>query len=347
MAEQPVPLAPIVLQASIHETIWGGQNLAQVAGKALPPGRSVGETWETALDAVAVNVPYVGQSLGELVQRHGERLIGTAARAVYGLRFPLLVKFIDAQQQLSVQVHPDDAYAAAHAHGKLGKTEAWYILRAAPGATLVFGLRQAAARDALRRAIARSEFESLLHVLAVHAGDVVFVPPGTVHAIGAGVVLFEVQEYSDVTFRLYDYGRLQADGTPRALHVEHALAVMRHTPAAAAPARPLTLLDAHGAMRRVLVACHYFIEEEILLDGELDLPPQPSSCQVLTVLAGTCTLAAATTVTLGRGSTAVLPAAAGIATIRGAHAQLIRVYVPTADDALVPTWQAAQPCAAG
>ncbi|HKD76232.1 MAG TPA: type I phosphomannose isomerase catalytic subunit, partial [Ktedonobacterales bacterium] len=118
-------LAPILLQGSLHETIWGGQHLKHVAGKALPADILVGESWETALDSVALNDPYAGQTLGALTDQLGVKLYGTRAREICGERFPLLAKFIDAHAWLSVQVHPDDEYAAAHEGGKLGKTEAW------------------------------------------------------------------------------------------------------------------------------------------------------------------------------------------------------------------------------
>ena len=137
MSTASEPLAPIHLRSSLHLTIWGGRNLIRIAGKQLPDEEKIGESWETATDTVALNDPYTGQTLGALVDRYGEALIGARAAEVFGMRFPLLAKFIDAQDQLSVQVHPNDAYASAHENGKLGKTEAWYILQAEDGAEIV------------------------------------------------------------------------------------------------------------------------------------------------------------------------------------------------------------------
>jgi mannose-6-phosphate isomerase len=339
-------LQPIKLQASLHETIWGGQNLAAVAGKRLPPGARVGESWETETGNLAVNEPYRGTTLGALVEQLGASLLGQRAIEVFGPRFPLLAKFIDAQEQLSVQVHPTDAYARAHENGQLGKTEAWYILHAAPGAQLVYGLERQVAADEVRAAIAETRLEQLLHVFAVRPGDVVFVPAGTVHAIGAGIVLYELQEYSDVTYRLYDYGRLQASGKPRELHVARGLEVMRFGAAAAKRVRPVDEPRAAAeSRRRVLVGCRYFVLEEIALRGELAGATQATSCEILSVLDGECQVAsdAGEGIALGLGETAVLPASLGTYRVRGAAVRLLRSYVPTEDDALLRAWRAAQP----
>src|SRR6185437_13892439 len=281
-------LGPIQLRASLHETIWGGENLRALVGKDVPPGKRIGESWETALDAVATNLPYAGQTLGALTERYGVALIGSRAQAVFGSRFPLLTKFLDAQAQLSVQVHPNDEYAAAHEGGKLGKTETWYILHAEPSAQVVYGLSHEATEDEVRRAIATNALEAMLHGVTVQPGDVIFVPAGTVHAIGAGVALYELQEYSDITYRLYGYGRLQADGRPRELHVEQGLAVMRYTPQTLERVAPLAL----GA-RRVLVGCRYFMLEELTLTGELAGAVHPNTCQIVTALSGRCELVSA------------------------------------------------------
>jgi mannose-6-phosphate isomerase len=331
-------LGPIQLRASLHETIWGGENLRALAGKDVPPGKRIGESWETALDALATNPPYADQTLDVLTERYGVALIGSRALAVFGMRFPLLTKFIDAQAKLSVQVHPNDAYAAAHEGGKLGKTEVWYILHAEPGARVVYGLRQETTRDAVRRAIASNMLEDLLHSVEVRPGDVIFVPAGTVHAICAGVALYELQEYSDITYRLYDYGRLQADGRPRDLHVEQGLAVMRYAPQTLERVTPV----ARGE-RRVLVGCHYFVLEEMALTGERAGTVRPTSCQIVTVLSGRCEIVSDVgSVTLALGETAVLPATMGAHTYVCEDARLLRAWVPEPGNADLAAWRAAQ-----
>jgi mannose-6-phosphate isomerase len=343
-------LAPIHLRASLHETLWGGRNLKTVCGKdfsALPESAAVGEAWETALDTVARNAPYAGRTLGELVETLGEGLLGARAIAVFGWRFPLLAKFIDAHQQLSVQVHPADRYAAAHEGGKLGKTETWYILHAEPGARLIYGIERAASREEVRAAIAANRLEDLLHSFEARPGDVIFVPAGTVHAIGGGILLYELQEYSDITYRLYDYGRLQPDGRPRALHVEPSLEVMRYTPPVADRAVPVTLAESPACTQRVLSACRYFVLEEARLRGEILLAQAPGSCQILSVLGGSCALSWAEpgtggTLALALGETVVLPAALSGCQLSG-EASIARSYVPEPDDASLRAWRAAQP----
>ena len=140
----------------------------------------------------------------------------------------MLAKFLDANAKLSVQVHPDDTYARLHEQGKLGKTEFWYVLDAAPGASIVHGFKTATSQEEVRQAIQDLTLENLLHEVHVSTGDIIFVPAGTVHAIGKGVLLYELQEYSDLTYRLYDYGRLSSAGIPRELHIERSLDVMHY-----------------------------------------------------------------------------------------------------------------------
>jgi mannose-6-phosphate isomerase len=336
------------LRSSLHETIWGGQNLARYAGKVVPPGAKVGESWETETGAQVINPPYQGRSLGDLVAQLGEPLLGTQALAVFGPRFPLLAKFIDAQDKLSVQTHPSDEYARQHEGGKLGKTEAWYILHADPGAALIHGLRRSASRDEVRQAIADVTLESLLHEEPVQAGDVVFVPAGTVHAINAGIILYELQEYSDVTYRLYDYGRLTAEGKPRELHVDKALDVMDYEPTPIHKVQPVVLNDApDGTLQRCLVACRYFVLEELAFGGPLTETTHDTSCQILSLLDGACRLSAGQDepLALAKGDTVVLPAALGfyrIENTESARCRLLRSYVPTPDDTLLRRFWSAQ-----
>lgn len=345
MTSSGVGLHPIHLRGSLHETIWGGQNLTRYAGKTVPPGAMVGESWETETGNRAINPPYQGRSLGDLVAELGEALLGTQALAVFGPRFPLLAKFIDAQDKLSVQVHPEDEYARLHEGGKLGKTEAWYILHAAPGAALIHGLRRTVTRDEVRQTIADVTLESLLHEEPVQAGDVVFVPAGTVHAIGAGIVLYELQEYSDVTYRLYDYGRLTTEGKPRELHIEKSLDVMHYEPTPTHKVQPVLLKDkAHLALHRCLVACRYFVLEELAFQGSITDATSHTSCQILSLLDGSCMLSAGDDkpLALSKGDTVVLPAALGDYQLYDAECRLLRSYVPTPDDTRLRRFWSAQ-----
>jgi len=335
-------LSPLQLRSSLHETIWGGRNLERFAGKILPPGARIGESWETETNCTIMNGPLVGQTLGEAVATLQGALLGTRPMAIFGQRFPLLAKFIDAQDKLSVQVHPDDAYAAQHEHGELGKTEAWYILHAEPGAALVHGWQRVTSAPEVRQAIETQSLETLLHYEPVQAGDVIFVPAGTVHAIGAGIVLYELQEYSDITYRLYDYGRIGANGKPRDLHIAQSLAVMRYDPTAQVKIWPLVLADSAEARRRLLVSCRYFQMEEVDIAGSLLDATDGSSCIILSVLAGEVTLQTATSaapLTLRQGNTCVIPAAIGDYRLEGRNCRLLRSWTPHLDDPLTQRWQ--------
>jgi mannose-6-phosphate isomerase len=207
------------------ERVWGGSLLSEALGKELPsPDAIIGESWELVdlpddQSRVAAG-PLRGTSLHELVEAYPDELLGGVR--LDGERFPLLVKYIDASQTLSVQVHPDAAAAAPL--GGRPKSEAWYILDAAPEAVLYLGLKPGTTREALRRALEGGEdVAGLVNMVPVRPGDLFPVPPGTVHAIGAGILLAEVQQPSDTTYRVYDWGRVGLDGQPRQLHVDQAL----------------------------------------------------------------------------------------------------------------------------
>ena len=337
-------LYPIRLEASLHETIWGGRKLERESWKQLPDGDvAIGEAWETEVTTVVQNGPHQGRTLGTLVDEWGEALLGEQAVAIFGLRFPLLAKFIDANANLSVQVHPKDTYAAQHEGGKLGKTEFWYILAAEPGAKIVYGFAQETHREAVRQAIEQVTLETLLHEEPVFAGDVVFVPAGTVHAICSGVLLYELQEYSDVTYRMYDYGRLTATGTPRELHVERSLDVSQYNAARSVKAKPVMLPTDAGYEERCLVACRYFVTRELLLkEGASVQRNTTGSCVILS------SLSAEVRVQYGhefeqnevitRGQTMILPAALGTYRIEG-NGALLFSYVPAANDGAWATWR--------
>ncbi|MDQ2716151.1 MAG: class I mannose-6-phosphate isomerase [Chloroflexota bacterium] len=333
---------PIRLEASLHETIWGGRRLERDRWKPLPPGENaIGEAWETEVSTRAQNQPYAGKTLERLVEELGPALLGEQAIAIFGQRFPLLAKFIDANAKLSVQVHPDDAYAARHENGKLGKTEYWYILDAEPGAVIVHGFKAPTSRAEAQQAIQDVTLEHLLHEEPVYAGDVILVPAGTVHAIGSGVLLYELQEYSDITYRMYDYGRLTATGTPRELHIERSLAVSYYDASPRVKVRPVPLAGGPGYEERCLVACRYFVTRELAFKGPGALNDTTrGSCIILSSLGAEVRVRYGEQLEeserLARGQTMVLPAALGAYRIEGTGALLFS-YIPAPGD---PAWQA-------
>jgi mannose-6-phosphate isomerase len=206
-------LYPFLLRPEFHERVWGSHDLAPIYSQEIT-GNPIGEAWLTGDECRVANGPLAGRTLGELTQEFGGDLLGEAAKNKS--HFPLLIKFLFPKDKLSVQVHPDDEIASTVGQ-PCGKTECWYVLRAEPGAQVGLGLKPGVTKAEVERAIREVRMEQLLNWIDVHAGDMIYVDAGTVHAIGPGAVIVETQQNSDTTYRLYDYGR------PRELHIEDGL----------------------------------------------------------------------------------------------------------------------------
>ena len=285
-----ITMHPLLLTPLYRRYIWGGRRFATNLGRPLPPGDDFAESWELVDrgddQSIVATGPLAGTTLGELVRQRGPELLGRQApRAV----FPLLFKFLDACRDLSVQVHPDDTRAARLSPPDLGKTEAWYVIDAVPGSRIYAGLRTGVDRESLAEALRAGRCEDVMHSFEPLPGDCIFIPAGTVHAIGAGLVVAEIQESSDVTYRLYDWNRTGADGRPRPLHIEAGLeAVTQFGPVA--PVQPQaipsagTLSAAEPAARR-LVTCDYFIFDEVRPRGDWAVGGD-DTCHFLAVLSG-------------------------------------------------------------
>lgn len=214
---------PLTLQPILKERVWGGQRLAALYGKPVPPQARVGESWEITDRPEGVSVvaegPLAGRNLHELLRDYPREIMGRAAAP--GGRFPLLVKLLDAREKLSLQVHPPAALAGAL--GGEPKTEMWYVAEADPGAAIYVGLRRGVTREEFTRRIGDGSVAECFHRVAIQAGDTMFLPSGRVHAIGGGCVIFEIQQNSDTTYRVFDWNRVGLDGQPRELHVEASL----------------------------------------------------------------------------------------------------------------------------
>ena len=336
---------PLCLEPSLHETLWGGCRLGQDGWKQLPEENvAIGESWETETNTVVKNGPYKGKTLGKVVDELGDSLLGKQAIAIFGQRFPLLAKFIDAHSKLSVQVHPKDDYAHTHEGGKLGKTEFWYILGAEPGACITHGFNKPTNREEVQAAIQNVTLDRLMHEETVQPGDVIFVPAGTVHAIGGGILLYELQEYSDVTYRMYDYGRLTASGAPRELHIDRSLDVAHYSPSPQIKTQPVLLESTEAYNDRCLVACKYFVTREIRLKSHDTVAGifrghTTGSCIILSFIGANALVrygpAYERREVLQRGDTMVLPAALGAYSLEG-EGSLLLSYVPSQGD---PAWQ--------
>ena len=216
-------LPPLVFTPLYRRYLWGGRRFATSLGRDLPPGDDFAESWELVDrgddQSVVAHGPFAGVTLGRLMRERGDALYGPRSPA----SFPLLFKFLDARRDLSVQVHPDDVRAARLEPPDRGKTEAWYVVDAVPGSRIYAGLRPGIDAHSLAAAVRDGSCADVLHSFEPRAGDSVFIPAGTVHALGAGLLVAEIQQASDVTYRLFDWNRVGADGRARPLHVEAGL----------------------------------------------------------------------------------------------------------------------------
>ena len=253
------PLHPLRFEPILRKLIWGGRRLGTVLHKPIGPGNDYAESWELAdyRDAVSVvnEGPLAGTTLRELVRQRAAEVLGPPLADRQ--EFPLLVKFIDAREVLSVQVHPDDEKGRRLA-GDNGKTETWVIVDAEPGSLIYAGLRQGVTREQFEVAIRAGQVEPLLHRFPARPGDCILIEAGTVHAIGAGVLLAEIQQMSDATFRVYDWGRVGADGQPRELHIRQALEATDFDRGPVNPLVPDSEPAGEGNVRERLSRCLYF-----------------------------------------------------------------------------------------
>lgn len=272
-------LYPMLFRPALKDYIWGGRNLETQLGRVLPEG-IVAESWEIAAhedgEAIVINGRFAGLPLSAVHRLLGLDLIGrnnewAQARG----KFPLLVKLLDAQEKLSVQVHPDDEYAQAHEGNELGKTEMWVVLNAEPDAELILGVRRGTTPARFRQAIADGTLEQHLHTVAIRQGDAICVPSGTVHAILGGSLIAEIQQNSNTTYRVYDWNRAQ-HGVARTLHIDKALDVINFERVEPTLQPAQFVAEADGVRRERLCANRYFTTERVefetgsIFQGECD-----------------------------------------------------------------------------
>ena len=300
----PIPLRPI-----FSERIWGVEMLPEWYPQPAA-GKPVGEAWLTAESCVANDGPHEGTSLAELTRQNPEAFGGTAAG-----EFPLLVKTLFPREKLSVQVHPNDAQAEALGLG-LGKTECWYVLSAEAGAELALGFREEISLEQIRSAIADGTLEQKLRYLPVKTGDMVFVEAGTVHSIGPGMVILETQEYSDITYRLYDFGR------PRELHVDAGLAVTR-TSTHAGLVTPVDM----GEFERLITSNYFVVDRFSLAEKDVPLGLRGQMQMLFAMSEEVLVVSEAGGARLTPGSVVVLPAEGVEYTLRG-KGNVIRIAQP-------------------
>lgn len=307
---------PLRLEPRLAARVWGGARLGRGEG-----GQPIGEAWVLHEDSRVQGGPYGGRTLGDLAAEFPTELLGSRAQ---GTRFPLLIKLLDCAEWLSVQVHPDDEQAARlEGPDELGKTEAWYILEAEPGAQLIAGVQEGTSPGALRTAILEGRVMDHAAYQEVQAGDTVFMPAGTLHALGPGLFLYEVQQTSDTTYRVYDWDRPASAG--RALHLAQSAEVTTTRPPQGQPAGPL----GPGECRELL-RCDYFVLEGLRGGPEpLELSTHGESFHALTLTRGHGTLrASGEEMNLAPLDTVLIPAGVGGYSLEGESVQALVSRLP-------------------
>jgi mannose-6-phosphate isomerase len=309
------PNYPLRFRPIIKQAIWGDRRLGSVLGKPLGGGNNYAESWEISDHGDDVSVvadgPLAGTTLRDLIRSQGTELLGSTIRSKE--QFPLLIKFLDAHQPLSVQVHPNDEVAHRLANDN-GKTECWVVIQADPGSVIYAGLKTGVTREQLAKAIDSGTVEPLLHRVQAKAGECILIPAGTVHAIGAGVLLSEIQQMSDTTYRIFDWNRVGPDGKPRALHRDQALESINFS---AGPVQPWVppVEDMPGGTRERLARCSYFALERLRLRRSAAVG-RSDRFTILLGLEGAAEVESGTTKTpLKLGQTLLLPAMIGPCTI--------------------------------
>jgi len=267
--------------------IWGARSLAPIYPDKTNLHEPIGEAWLTGPDSKIETGPLPGP-IDQAWQKMPPEWRGTDfASQPASPQFPLLVKFLFPADQLSIQVHPDDAYAAQNeTPGAIGKTEMWHAVSADPGATLLLGLVPKADREKFQSAIKNGGLETFFERLPVSPGDTFYVPPGTPHTIGAGMILCEVQQNCDLTYRLYDFHRVDAKGNPRQLHIDKALAVIDFDHRKGGKVAPVALPSANGMKKSLLVACRYFASERWDFSSQHRANSDPARFELLVILSG-------------------------------------------------------------
>ena len=303
--------APIRLASRLLPKVWGGRRLVTVLGKDYAGEDPLGEAWEVSDHAShasqVLSETLAGLTLRDLMRTRASELLGYGSRHKI---FPLLVKFLDANDWLSVQVHPDDEKVKKLSPGEGGKTEAWFVLQADPGSRIYAGLQPGVTADQLHSALVRGTVTECLHHFAPEPGDCLFLPAGTVHAVGGGVLMAEVQQTSDATFRLYDWDRRDSQGRARPLHIEQALACIDWDQGPVLPkkAHNYPTIDQEGLHRESLVECKHFRIEDVRGTGPFSLATQ-DHCEILIVLQGQAKVAMPQgEVAVRAGETWLLPA---------------------------------------
>ena len=318
------PFYPLTFCSILKERIWGGTKLKTYLNKPITSDIT-GESWEisTVENDVSVvsNGNYEGKSLNDLINDYPEAILGTKVYAQFGKQFPLLFKYLDAREDLSIQLHPNDALAKKR-HNSFGKTEMWYVMQADEDASLIVGFKEKSSREAFLESVNNKTLLELLDTKKVQKGDVFFLATGTIHAIGAGIVIAEIQQTSDITYRIYDFDRVDANGNTRELHIDLALEAINYE-----------LVDAQRKYAKIenvsneIVNCQYFTTNIIPLDGKSSINKNKDSFTVYMCVDGDFEIEyQEQNYTYKKGDTVLIPAEMNEFQIVG-KASILEIYI--------------------
>jgi mannose-6-phosphate isomerase len=320
------PLYPLKFQPILKDKIWGGQKLQQLLHKSTSSIKA-GESWEISDvegdTSIVANGPLKGTSLKTLMDTYTSDLMGTKNFRQFGNKFPLLIKFIDAKQDLSVQLHPNDKLAKAR-HNSFGKTEMWYVVQADPASNLIVGFNQEMTPELYVKHLEDKTLQSILNFDAVKAGDTYFIEVGRIHAIGAGVLLAEIQQTSDITYRVYDWDRVDADGNERELHNDIALEAFDFD----MPDNFRVQYAPKSNVSTELVSCPYFTTNVLEVTETISKQNTQDSFVIYMCVEGKANLVVDGIVTeFSMGETVLIPACIETFSISSNHAKLLEVYI--------------------
>lgn len=308
-------MAILKLKAPCKDYIWGGNRLREEYGKQLDSDR-IAESWELSChkdgQSVITGGEFDGKTLSDYIAAKGKGVLGkNCGRFEY---FPVLIKLIDAKDNLSVQVHPSNEYAL-RVEGEYGKTEMWYIVDCDPGAELLYGFKHEISKEEFAERIANNTLLEVTNNVPVHKGDVFFIESGTLHAIGKGILIAEIQQNSNTTYRIYDYGRVGKDGKPRELHVNKALDVTKLAPAEQYPETPVEKKDGYDI--KLLSKCEYFTTYRVNVETKAELDADENSFNSILVLEGEPVISGGETVSAKKGESVFISAGTGKYTVEG------------------------------
>lgn len=321
-------LYPLQFQPVYKKAIWGGRKFEELFGRKIPEGR-IAESWEVVCRhdemSIVSNGALEGIPFSSLIEQYGENILGSSIYKGHRLNFPLLLKLIDANDRLSVQVHPDDNYAGIH-HNDSGKNELWYIIDSKPGAKIIYGFSRDVSKEEFLNSVRENRMESFLNVIPAVRGEALFIPSGTVHAILGGSLIAEIQQNSNITYRIYDWGRLDSDGNPRELHIENAVDVINYKRTSVSKV-PADIYNFRQYSIKTHFKTKYFSLDEVIVSGNYQDNADGSRFFIYMAVKGSGSIEHESgLLDINSGDTVFIPACLGKYAIHGLLT-LLKIYI--------------------